>query len=168
MSKDAWKRYSDKGSWYYDIVYPGFKYNMTDIMASLGLNQLKTLDSMIEKRRKLAGLYTEILSKVEGLTLPTEREGIKHSWLLYTILVDSKKLSRNELIEKLKEEGIGTSVHFIPLYKQSYYKNTLNYKEEDFPITEKVFSRIISLPLFPEMKEEEVNFVCQKISEFVK
>lgn len=118
MSKDAWKRYSSDGSWYYEVVFPGYKYNMTDIQASLGLHQLKKLDGFISKKEKIAKLYEEAFKNMPQIVLPKPELSIKHSWYLYPILINDKflKINRNKFIEALKAENIGTSVHFIPVH----------------------------------------------------
>ncbi len=169
MSKDAWKRHSALGSWQYDVSVPGFKYNMTDIQASLGIHQLKKLDSFIQKREEYAKLYDEALNKIPEITIPFVMENIRHARNLYTILIDTEKLkiSRNELVELLKKANIGVSVYFIPLHLFTLYKSRFGYKEGDFPITEAVYEKIISLPLYPKMTKTQIIYVIKTLSSLI-
>lgn len=165
MDKDAWKRYSSVGNWFYDITCLGFKYNMTDIQAAMGLVQLRKLEKFIRKKEKLARLYNKKLKAVPGIKTPFVKKDVRHSWHLYTIRVNEKEfgLSRNELIKALKAENIGTSVHFIPVHLFSYYRKTFGYKEGDFPVSERVFREILTLPLYASMTKEDVFDVVEAI-----
>lgn len=166
MSKDAWKRYSDKGSWYYEIADCGWKYNMTDIQAALGIHQIKKLDRFIEIRRGYAEIYNEELKKVDEVITPYEKSNVKHVYHLYPILLRSH--NRNEFVEKMYERGIGCSVHFIPLHLHPFYKNTFGFKKGDFPNAEWVYEREVSLPLYPKMKEEDVESIANRIKEALR
>ncbi|MCK4730458.1 MAG: UDP-4-amino-4,6-dideoxy-N-acetyl-beta-L-altrosamine transaminase [Candidatus Aenigmarchaeota archaeon] len=161
MSKDAWKRYSDKGSWYYEIEECGWKYNMTDMQAALGVHQIKKLDKFIEIRRKYASIYNKELKKIEGIIIPYEKPNVKHVYHLYPILL--KNYNRNKFIEEMKEMNIGCSVHFIPLHLHPFYKRTFRFKKGDFPNAEWVYEREVSLPLYPKMKEEELKYIIKCI-----
>lgn len=169
MSKDAWMRYEDTGSWYYEILDVGYKYNMTDIQASLGIHQLAKFERFQDIRRKYAELYTIGLEDVEGITTPHVRSDVQHAWHLYTILIDEKMLGmdRARFIEKLNRENIGTSVHFIPLHLHPYYQRTYGYKRGDFPNAEYVYDRIISLSLYPSMSEDDIGDVVNAIKKIV-
>jgi len=169
ISKDAWKRYSREGTWEYDVLENGYKYNMTDINAALGLAQLRKLEWMWKKRREIAEKYNEAFKDLEEVTLYKVKEDRETSWHLYPLKLnlEALKISRNEFIERLKEKGIGTSVHFIPLYRFSYYRR-FGYKIEDFPNSEWVFERVVSLPIFPGMTDEEVNYVIENVVEILK
>ena len=169
MSKDAWRRYEDAGSWYYEILDVGYKYNMADIQASLGIHQLAKFEQFQDLRRKYAELYTDELKDVEGVTTPHVRSDVQHAWHLYTILIDEKVLgiNRARFIEKLNRENIGTSVHFIPLHLHPYYRRTYEYKRGDFPSAEYVYDRIISLPLYPLMSEDDAWDVINAIKKIV-
>jgi UDP-4-amino-4,6-dideoxy-N-acetyl-beta-L-altrosamine transaminase len=169
VDKDAFNRYADKGNWYYEIIELGYKYNMDNIQGALGIEQLKKLESFIERRRKLANLYTSLLKKVPGIITPEEKEYTKHSYHLYPILldIDSLSITRAEFIDKLKEYKIGSSVHFIPLHLHSHYQKTYGYKNGDFPTAEYLFEREISLPLYPRMSEEDVKYVAEAIKEII-
>jgi dTDP-4-amino-4,6-dideoxygalactose transaminase len=134
---------------------------MTDIQASLGIHQLAKLEKFQAIREKYAKLYNNALKYISGITIPYVRKDVHHAWHLYTILVDSELLgiSRAQFIEALKKENIGTSVHFIPLHLHPYYQETCGYKKGDFPNTEYIYDRIVSLPLYPLMTEQDVQDV---------
>lgn len=161
ISKDAWNRYSEKGHWYYEVVDNGYKYNMTDVAASLGLIQLKRLDEMNSKRAKIAKRYNEGFkdnANIKSLEFDLNR---KSSWHLYVIKVDD----RDELMTKLKENGIGTSLHFIPVHHHPYYKSTYKYNKDNYPVANKAFAKSISLPIFPDMTVEEVDHIIDFINQ---
>ncbi len=165
ISKDAWKRYTAEGSWYYEIIAPGFKYNLTDVAAALGLVQLERTDEMLEARRRIARTYTEALSESDALELLEVNDFDAHSWHLFVIKIVEDKLSidRGRFIEELKERGVLTSVHFIPLHIHPYYRETYGYEPGDLPVSHDCYSRSISLPIYSAMKEEEITCVCENV-----
>lgn len=163
ISKDAWKRYSEKGNWYYEIEECGWKYNITDMQAALGIHQIKKLDAFIEIRRRYAEIYNEDLKKVDGIITPYEKSNSKHVYHLYPILL--RNYNRNEFIEKMYKRGIGCSVHFIPLHLHPFYKNTFGFKKGDFPNAEWVYEREVSLPLYPKMEKEDIQYVIENMKE---
>lgn len=165
ISKDAWKRYSAEGSWYYEIIAPGFKYNMTDIAAAMGLVQLDRAREMLARRRDIARAYTEAFGGLDKIELLYVREFDAHAWHLFVIrLVDGKaKIDRNALIEKLKADGIGTSVHFIPLHMHPYYRKTYGYEPADFPVAKDIFERCISLPIYSTMSDADIDRVIKSV-----
>ena len=163
ISKDAWDRYTTKGSWFYEIVDNGNKYNTTDINAALGLVQLKKQEMLREKRNHIANQYNEAFKDAKNIVIPFIKEDRITSWHLYVIKIDN----RDEVIEKLKENGVGCSVHFIPIHKHPYYKNKYGYKNEDYPIANDVFDKSLSLPIYPDMSEKEVTYVINKVKEIV-
>jgi len=165
ISKDAWKRYSKEGSWQYDVVDAGFKYNMTDLASALGLYQLIKLDGFIARRTRLAELYNRTLAGVAGLKLPTVLPEVKSAWHLYPVQIISPSPTRQEFIEELNKRNIGCSVHFIPLHLTSFYQRTFAYRLGDFPVAEEVFKRIVSLPLFPRMGDNDVLRVAREVRE---
>jgi perosamine synthetase len=170
ISKDAWKRYTAEGSWYYEILYPGFKYNLTDIAAAIGLEQLKKCTHFWEIRQRYAALYTEGFQDIPGIITPYVRPDIQHAWHLYIIQLDLEQLriGRNEFIALLKQENIGTSVHFIPLHLHPYYRNTFKYRPEDFPTASAVFERSISLPIYTRMTEADVQRVIDTVGKVAR
>lgn len=168
MDRDAWGRYqSSKGSWFYEIVGPGFKYNMTDIAASLGIHQLRKCHSFCEKRTQLASIYARELKNVSGVKLPVQKNSNDtHSYHLYVIQVEASY--RDSIIKGLKDRKIGASVHFIPLHLHPYYRDYYELKPEDFPVSYKVYSQAISLPLYTRMSEKDVVRVTHALKEVIQ
>jgi dTDP-4-amino-4,6-dideoxygalactose transaminase len=170
IAGDAWKRYSKEGSWYYEVVDAGYKLNLTDIAAALGLVQLAKADEMCRRRTGIARRYIEAFSPFEELQLPSwPAPGIGHAWHLFILRVRPRKLnlSRNEFVDRLKALGIGTSVHFIPLHLHPYYQRTYGYRPGDFPNAEDAYARCISLPIFPGMTEGEIETVIAVVRSIV-
>lgn len=166
ISKDAWKRYSSKGTWYYELQECGWKYNMTDMQAALGIHQIKKLDGFIEIRRKYAKIYSGELNKLDGFVTPYEKSNVKHVYHLYPTLLED--YNRDKFIEKMRVRNIGCSVHFIPLHLHPFYKNTFGFKKDDFPNAEWVYEREVSLPLYPKMNREEIWDVINAAREIVE
>ena len=170
ISKDAWKRYSDEGSWYYEVIDAGYKYNTTDIQAGLGLAQLAKATMMWDKRKKIARTYNHGFENNPLISTPEESPDSRSSWHLYVIKLKTErlKLTRNEFIEKLSEKGIKTSVHFIPLYRHPYYQKMYKIPFKKMPNSEWLFERIISLPIFPGMTEVQINYVIDNVTAIAK
>lgn len=164
MSKDAWKRYTSSGSWYYEIVAPGFKYNLTDIASALGRVQLQRADELWAARRAVVEMYRAALADIPGLELPVERPDRKHSWHLFSIKLDLATWpSRDALIDGLKQRGIASSVHWMPLHMQPYYRDTYGLEPELFPVAASLWPRLVTLPLFPGMTADDVALVAAAI-----
>ena len=165
MSKDAWNRYTSAGSWYYEIVAPGFKYNLTDIAAAIGRAQLARADELWQARRTVAALYREALSTIPGLELPLELPDRQHSWHLYSIRLDLEvfRCGRAAFIEGLKQRGVATSVHWLPLHMQPYYRDTYGLTPDAFPVARSLWPRLVSLPIFPGMTRDEITTVADAI-----
>lgn len=170
MNRDAWKRYSKEGSWRYDVVAPGFKYNMTDIQAALGLVQLRKLPGFQVRRREIVKHYSHAFSRFPELEIPLERPYVKSAWHLYVLRLNpgKTKISRDALIEELRRKGIGTSVHFIPIHLHSYYKKKYGFKPGDFPAAYREYQRLLSLPLYPRMTQADIERVIRAVSESVR
>jgi perosamine synthetase len=168
LSKDAWTRYSG-GAARYDIVAPGFKYNMTDVAAALGVTQLARADALWHERQRLARAYTESLAGLPGLVLPRELEHRRHSWHLYPVRVraQSAGTNRDGLVEQLTARGIATSLHWKPLHLHPYYERSFGYARGDFPVAERAFDELVSLPLFVGMTAEEQHEVVAAVSEIL-
>lgn len=162
MSKDAWKRYTGQGSWYYEIVAPGFKYNLTDVASAIGRVQLRRAEELWRLRRDLAHAYHEELASIPGLELPSEGPNRRHAWHLFSVKLDLSiwTCGRAQLIENLKELGVSCSVHWQPLHMQPYYRETYGYTPDLFPVAASLWPRLITLPLYPGMTREEVHFVA--------
>lgn len=167
ISRDAWKRYTTEGTWYYEIIEPGYKYNMTDIAAALGLAQLKKADFFLQRRKEIAMTYDDAFENVEEITRPADSDDSEHSWHLYVIRLnlDYLKVSRDRFIEELRGRGIGTSVHFIPLHIHPYYRDAYGYKPEDYPIAYETYKRLISLPIYPKMTSGDVEKVIEHVTD---
>ena len=170
ISHDAWKRYTKEGSWYYEILYPGFKYNLTDIAAAIGIEQLKKCNEFWEARQRIAMNYAKAFADLQEIQLPSCRTGVQHAWHLFVIQLNLERLriNRNQFVEALREREIGTSVHFIPLHLHPYYRDKFGYKSEGFPNASGAFERIISLPIYPKMTEGNVRDVIVAVRQIVQ
>jgi perosamine synthetase len=169
ISRDAWKRYTKEGTWQYDVLMNGFKYNMTDMAASMGLEQLKKMDFMNAERGRLASVYDGAFRDYDRVVPYEVRDDRRSSWHLYPLKVNTGRsaVSRDRLIDDLKSRGVMTSVHFIPLYRFSYYRN-LFPGSESFPVCESVFERVLSLPLFVGMRDEEQRYVIDAVKDICR
>jgi perosamine synthetase len=170
LSRDAWRRYMAAGSWYYEVVAAGFKYNMTDLAAALGLVQLRRLHEMQERRARIARRYEEALSDVAELELPRVPADRSTSWHLYIIRLELERLGcdRAAFVDALAAAGIGVSVHFIPLHLHPFYRDTFNYAPEDFPVALREYSRAISLPVYSKMTDGDVDRVIAAVLRTVR
>ena len=170
ISKDAWKRYSAEGSWYYEIIRPGFKYNLTDLAASIGIEQLKKHRRFWQARKRIAERYNEAFADLPEVLRPACREDVDHAWHLYVIRLDIDRLTitRGEFIEALRQRRIGTSVHFIPLHLHPYYRETYGYGAADLPNASGAFERIVSLPIFPDMTDDDIEDVIDAVRSTVR
>lgn len=162
LSRDAWDRYSGGGSWDYKIIAPGFKYNMTDIAAAIGIHQLARAEEMRLKRERIAAAYRDAFSGVEEIELPAEAADRTHSWHLFPIRL-RPDIDRNEFIENLARSGVASSVHWRPLHLHPYYQESFGWRPEDCPAATEVWRRLVSLPLFPGMRGEEVEHVIRTV-----
>jgi len=166
------------------VVRPGFKYNMTDIQAAIGLHQLHKLPQFQARRREIVRRYNEAFSQFEELQIPTERPEVESAWHLYVLRLNLERFSearsrkseagipnseiRNQFIEELKARNIGTSVHFIPIHLHPYYRDKYGYKPEDFPVVYREYQRMVSLPLYPKMMDKDVDDVIEAVVDVVK
>ena len=171
ISRDAWHRYTSEGSWYYEVIAPGFKYNLTDIAAALGLAQLRKTDRMHERRAQIAGLYTEAFrGRPELETPPDAPADGRHSWYLYMLRLNLATLTidRARFFEELRTRKIGASVHFIPLHLHPYYREAHGYKPEDFPVAYREYKREISLPIYSKMTNDDVRDVIEAVTDIAE
>jgi len=170
LSRDAWKRYDGHGSWFYEVLSPGFKYNLTDIAAALGIAQLHKSDRLWKTRERYAGLYDEGFRDLPEIVLPTAAAHVQHAWHLYVIRLDSERsgIGRDRLIEHLGKEHIGCSVHFIPLHLHPYYRDTWGYTSEQFPVATAAYQQIVSLPLYPKMTETDIQRVISVVRTLIQ
>ena len=166
IDRDIWNRFtSEKPSWEYDVVAPGFKYNMPDVNAAIGLAQLERAEQMRKERERCARYYMEALRDIPWLDLPVVRVPFcDHAWHLFPIVVKPESpLSRDEVIERLSERGIATSVHYKPLHRMKYYRETYRFDPLDYPTAERVWRGCLSLPLYPQLKEEELEYISHEL-----
>ena len=169
VSHDAWDRYTDRGSWQYDVLAHGFKYNLSDIQAAIGIHQLRKLDQFIERRAAYAAMYNEAFAGMEEVELPPDNPRCRHAWHLYILRLNLHRLEidREEFIRQLQQRGIGTSVHFIPIPLLRFFAR-LPLAQYACPRALELYPRIVSLPLYPAMTEEQVQYVALNVREIVE
>ena len=165
MNRDAWKRYDKSGSWYYEIHDLGFKYNLSDVHAAIGLAQLRRAPGFMRRRSEIAARYSQAFRSCDALQVPFCETGVEHPWHLYVLRLkpDLLRVGRGQFVEMLRERGVGTSVHCIPLHTMQYYQRTYGYRNGDFPVAEDIFSRCLSLPLYASMSDEDVDYVIENV-----
>jgi dTDP-4-amino-4,6-dideoxygalactose transaminase len=170
MNRDAWKRYGAEGSWHYEVVRPGYKYNLTDMQAALGLHQLRKLPGFHARRRRIVERYNAAFHGHPELQRPTERNDVDHAWHLYVLRLDLEQLdlTRNQFISELHDRNIGCSVHFIPIHLHACYRDKYRYRPEDFPIANYEYQRVVSLPLSPRMTDQDVDDVIEAVAGVVR
>lgn len=170
ITRDAWSRYAEDGHWYYEILKPGYKYNLTDIAAAIGAAQLTKSDGMWRRRRSIARRYNEAFGDESALQIPRDSAADRHAWHLYMLRIDEDALTidRAEFVRRLGERGIGTSVHFIPLHMHPWYRATYGYEPDDFPVAHREYRREISLPIYSRMSDEDVETVVRAVIDVVR
>lgn len=170
INRDIWDRFtSKKPSWEYDVVEAGFKYNMTDLAAAIGLGQLEQAEHLRMGRQKAVEFYFEALKGLDMIDLPIVKCAMEdHAWHLFPIVLNNKaKITRNQFIEALAENGVGTSVHYKPIHQLTYYKEKYHLKAEDYPNAEKTWRGNVSLPLYPFMLEDDLQYIVEKIKKIL-
>jgi len=170
MNRDAWKRYGAGNSWFYEVTRPGFKYNMTDLQAAIGLHQLAKLPRFRARRAEIAQRYNAAFSALEHFQTPAQRPEVGHAWHLYVLRLnlDRLNISRNKFIEELDARKIAGSVHFIPVHLHAYYRDKYGYQPQDFPVAHREYHRMVSLPLHPGMSEQDVDDVIEAVSDIAR
>lgn len=165
LSRDAWGRYSGSGTWDYRIIAPGFKYNLTDVAAAIGIHQLARAEEMRVARERRVAWYDNALADVDGVEVPARSADRLHSWHLYVLKLslEPDRPSRNAVFDGLKQHGVTCSVHWRPLHLHPYYADRYGYRPEHCPVASRVFERIISLPLFPTMTDAEAGHVVETL-----
>jgi dTDP-4-amino-4,6-dideoxygalactose transaminase len=165
LSHDAWDRYSGGSSWDYRIIAPGFKYNLTDIAAAIGIHQLARAEEMRNQREEIANVYLKAFEDVAEMELPPDVPNRIHAWHLFPIRLrlDSLSISRNQFIDELRQAGVGCSVHWRPLHLHPYYQETFGWRPEDLPVATSVWERLVSLPIFPGMQRNEIDHVVMTV-----
>jgi dTDP-4-amino-4,6-dideoxygalactose transaminase len=177
MSRGAYKRYTAEGSWLYDVVRAGFKYNMPDVQAALGLHQLRRLPAIHARRREIARRYNEAFAGYEELQTPADRDDVQHAWHIYALRLRPQRFRtangqpdtiRRMFVERLHARNIGTSVHFIPIHLLRYYRDKYGYRPEDFPVAFDAYTRLVSLPLWPRMTDADVEDVIAAVRDVIE
>ncbi|MPZ48539.1 MAG: aminotransferase class I/II-fold pyridoxal phosphate-dependent enzyme [Dehalococcoidia bacterium] len=167
LDNNAWNRYSAAGSPFYSVLEPGFNYRLTDLQAAIGIGQLHRLPQFNARRSELAARYTEAFAELPEVETPTVRPDVTTNWYIYVIRLSGLNISRDEVVAELKQRGIGSAVHFLPVHMHPYYRETFGYQPGDYPIAEREFERILSLPLFPQMTDSDVDRVVSAVEEIV-
>ncbi len=170
MSRDAHRRYGADGSWFYEVTAAGFKCNMPDLQAALGLAQLRRLPAMQARRRQLAARYGAAFAGLEEVTVPPERPGVVHAWHLYALRLnlETLRIDRADFIRELTARNIGASVHFIPVHLHPYYRDRYGLRPTDFPVTAREYPRLVSLPLHPGMTDQDADDVIEAVHDIVR
>jgi dTDP-4-amino-4,6-dideoxygalactose transaminase len=170
ISRDAFDRFtSRKPAWQYEVIAPGFKYNLTDVASAIGIHQLRRVRAMSERRRGIAQRYSDAFARLPCKLPPTPRRGDTHSWHLYVLqLRDNAPLERGAFIEQMAERGIGCSVHYIPLHRHPYWRDTYGLRASAFPVAEKVYHRAVSLPIYSSMSDDDVERVIFEVSTLLR
>lgn len=165
LSRDAWRRYSDEGFVHYQVVFPGFKYNMMDIQASLGIHQMKRVNEYLQRREEIWEMYDNAFSTLPVICPTESAKDTVHARHLYTLLIDIDKVkkSRNRIQQELHELNIGTGIHFVSLHLHNYYKKTYGFKPDDFPVSKYISERTISLPLSAKLRDQDVEDVIHAV-----
>ncbi len=170
MSRDAWKRYGDTGSWFYEVVAPGWKYNLSDVLAAIGVGQMERFDEFQARRLAIVERYQAAMADISEVRLPVARPHVTHAWHLFPIALELDRLTidRARFIQELRSENIGTSVHFIPIHRHPHFRDSLSLKPEQFPVAEHAYARAISLPLFPRMTDRDVDDVVDAVRKIAR
>ena len=170
MSKGAWNRYAKGGTWRYDLLDLGYKYNLSDLHASLGLAQFAKFDALQQKRHRAAKRYLKNLAELDEVKSPVVEKDSLHAWHVFILRLrlNRLKINRDQFIIELNRAGIGTSVHFIPLFRQSYYRRRFKLSPKEFPNADRAFHEAITLPFYPALKTAEIDYVCEVIADLCR
>jgi dTDP-4-amino-4,6-dideoxygalactose transaminase len=165
MNRDAWKRFDKSGSWYYEVVLPGFKYNMTDLQAAIGLHQLERLEQFQRRRREVVEAYRKGFESLSALELPVERDYADSSWHLYVLRLrlNGLRIDRNTFIEAMTKRNIGTSVHYLPVHMHPFYAQKYHYRPEDCPVAFDAYTRMLTIPLHPGLSDKDVEDIIEAV-----
>lgn len=164
IDRGARERYGSDASWGYDLKFLSRNYRITDFQAALGFSQLRKIENFIARRTEIAEIYNKAFEATPEITIPYVKPNVRHVWHLYTILLN--KVNRNKFFKLMRRKNIGVNVHYIPVYKHTYYKR-FKFNRKDFPVTEDIFNRIITLPLFPKMTDEDILDVIKAVKESI-
>ncbi|MCK4733484.1 MAG: UDP-4-amino-4,6-dideoxy-N-acetyl-beta-L-altrosamine transaminase [Methanophagales archaeon] len=165
IDKSALDRFGPEAGWAYDLKLLGRNYRITDFQAALGISQLKKLDEFVRRRERIVKMYNAAFDAMPEIEAPVVLSYVKPIWHIYTVLLNG--INRDIFFSKMRERNIGVNVHYIPIYRFSYYQEYFNFNPKDFPVTDEVFSKIVTLPLFPKMEDEEVIYVVDTVKETI-
>ena len=170
ISKDAWKRYAASGSWYYEVTAPGFKYNLTDLAAAIGLVQLERWPEFHARRRALAARFDALFEGEPAIERLATRPGVEHAHHLYPVLLalDRLTIDRARFLEALRAENVGTTVNFIPVHRHPFYREHPGFEASRFPVAEAAYPRLVTLPLYPRMEDGDVDDVARAVLKLAK
>jgi dTDP-4-amino-4,6-dideoxygalactose transaminase len=170
MNRDAYKRYTSEGSWYYEIKLPGFKYNMPDLQAAMGIEQLAKLPRFQRRRREIVDQYNEAFGAMDAVQLPVERPHVESAWHIYALRLnlDTLKIDRARFIDEMKDRNIGTSVHFIPVHLHPYYRDRYGFRPEQFPVAYREYQRLVSIPLSAKLTDDDVADVIEAVEDVAR
>ena len=170
MSRDAHQRYAEEGSWFYEVELPGFKYNMPDVQAAIGIHQLARLPQMQQRRREIFDQYNEGFAGMEQIELPVRRPHVESANHVYSIRLNLDRLTvnRSRFIAELRERNIGSSVHFIPIHIHPYYRDKYGFTPEQFPVAYGAYQRLVSLPLSPKFTDSDISDVIEAVTDIVE
>jgi dTDP-4-amino-4,6-dideoxygalactose transaminase len=170
ISKDAWNRYSEKGSWYYEVTENGFKYNLSDVQSAIGIHQLAKIERFHALRSAYVGVYNRRLMDVEEVEIPPACDYGRHAWHLYAVRLNLDKLTipRDEFINELRRRGVGASVHFIPIPLHPFFSQWAAQKRNQCPKALGLYERLISLPLYPSLDMEQLNYIADSVQEIAR
>jgi dTDP-4-amino-4,6-dideoxygalactose transaminase len=166
ISADAWRR-QGRRAWAYEVTRPGFKYNMPDIQAAMGIAQLPRVASFASRREEIGRRYNEAFAHFEELRVPAHRPDVEHAWHIYALRVDDTCISRDQFIEELFARNIAASVHFIPVHLHQYYREKYGWSGSDYPVASREWERLVSLPIYPAMSDADVGDVIEAVSGIV-
>jgi UDP-4-amino-4,6-dideoxy-N-acetyl-beta-L-altrosamine transaminase len=165
IDKSALDRFGPEAGWAYDLKLLGRNYRITDFQAALGISQLKKLDDFLRRRKEIVAMYNEVFGAIPEIETPIVKSYVESAWHIYTILLNG--MDRDDFFNKMREKGIGVNVHYIPIYRFSYYQEQFDINPKDFPVTEEVFKKIVTLPLYSKMGDNEVGFVIENVKKII-
>jgi len=170
IDRDVYNRYNQaQNNWFYDVKSPGYKFNLTDLSASMGISQLKKLKKNYNLRKKISDKYFEILSKTNLILPIKDNKNFKSSWHLFVIrILSNNKINRDKISNLLKKKGIGSSVHYVPIHKHTFWKKNLGLKSKNFENTEIISKEILSLPIYPDLKLKDVKKISQMLVSLIQ
>jgi dTDP-4-amino-4,6-dideoxygalactose transaminase len=170
ISKNTVTRYTSESSWYYQVIAPGFNYNMSDLQAAIGIHQLRKLEHFLVRRTEIAAQYNKAFESMDAIDLPEVKPYVRHAWNLFPILINADRLTidRARFIEELHRRNVGSNVHFIPIHLHPFYRDLFGNQEGRYPISEWIYYREVSLPIYPRMTDRDVQDVVEAVADVLE